>query len=672
MSTIPTDFRHLPQALDEGQAQNPILAEAILADEMSDETALALVLQDVNTATQFNLSKGRGNDWEVADNMYRGYVRRGNWPNTDVARANLPNPVILEAVEKLMPIIYLSFFSDRQPFILEGLGKADPTAVRAQEHMLLWAIREAGFKEEIRHVMKDWLLYGLCAGKWGWQTSTKKKKIHKVTKDPKTGKRTKSHEVESYDIQHPTFYHSELRNVLFDPNLRYHDCRKGGYVLGQSFIHASKLGEMAEDPTYKNIPTREELAQILALQKQQATDSLSAEKPSNYRDLQANPETGLATNDPLGQPLEILERVSNDRVVTVLQRCIVIRNEENEFEEINWVSCAYIDVPGSCHGFGVAKLLFGEQKFQEGVLNTWVDGLALALNPAYQILKGMGPGTQQIKLSPGRVINETAELKPLLQNSVTKEAFDALEHSEMRASRRVGSNGPDEMPTQAMRTAQGVNSFNQEVVGKLQYEIELFAELVYIPVLKAFLKICKERMQPDDIDRILNEAEGKAYQGDIENVYNTDCEISILSSTKLSQRRMATQLLPVLLQLVQNQPVQQALTAQGKKFNFTELLDEALELAGWDIDSLIQDASPQEIQAALGMSPGAQQAKAQVQKAQLETQADVAKANAQTQGAIQVAEANGWAKAGVKIIEHSLQESSIAKDSAIARPPEGE
>lgn len=662
-------FEQLEGAVDQGAALRLQRPEdvAFSGQRLSDEVALGLVLQDVQIAEKYLQSKNRPTDWESSDNLYRGAIRPRVWPGTDVPRSNLPMPVVLEAVEKLMPILYLAFFSDKQPFLLEPLGKSTEEQMRANEKILLWCVSESDFKEQIRLCLKDWLLYGMTAAKWGWATEVRTKKEFKLTRHEETQKRQIEKVEAEYEISHPTFDHSELRNVMFDSSLRTHDCRKGKFCVSQTFITADDLDAMREDTTYKNVPTRAELAEILANHGEPAIDSMTGLKPSNYRDLQAPHQTDQSTSDPLGQPLELLEYVTDDDIIVVLQRKVIIRNDLNEFCKKNWLSCAFIDVPGSAHGFGIAKLLAGEQRFQEGVQNSWVDSLALILNPTFQLAKGIGPGTQQIKLSPGKVINESGELKPLIQQSVTKEALDAVANSEMRAARRVGANGADEMPTQALRTAEGVNSFNQEVVGRLQYEIEIFANMIFIPALQAFLEMCKNNLQPDDIDRILSEADGKVYKADILELYDSKCEISVLSSTKLAARRGAAQLLPLLLQLVGQGPVQDALTAQGKKFNFVELLEQAVSLTGWDIDSLVVDATPEEIKQYADMkSSGGKAAVVQQQQQgaqQLEQQ--------KFEHAQQLVEENGVARAGVQIVKHILTESGKTPETAIPQNPFG-
>jgi hypothetical protein len=517
---------------------------AFEGEKQSDQAALSLVLGDVQIAEAYVSSKKLTTDWETADNNYRAFGVPKNWPGTESPRAGLCPPVVMEAVEKLMPTLMLAFFSDPKPFLLERMGKTTPAVARMWEHVLAWAVKESGFKEGIRQCLKSALLYGMCFARWGWKTEERKKKSYAFNINRKVVKRE-----DPYEISHPTFENIEIRKILVDPSLREQDCRKGRYVIAQIFTDANCLDELRNDDTYKNIPTREQLKDILAAGSEATTDSMGAAKNMSWRDNQAAKETDAQSVDPLKQPLELLEYVAGDRVIVVLQRKIVIRNDFSGFDRTTFLSCAFIDVPGSMYGFGVSKLLGGEQYLQTDVLNKWLDGAALQLAPAFTAEQGLQTTSQQVKVSTGKILTGP-KLTPIPVPDLGPAAMNLLQTSENRAARRVGANGGSDMPTQAMRTAEGVNAFGQDVVNKTQYFIEIFSELVFIPALEAFIDICKDRLQPEDIKRILSAADEKLWaemEQDPLSFYSAECNINVLSSTKLAARRNAAQLLPLIM-----------------------------------------------------------------------------------------------------------------------------
>lgn len=607
-------FEALEQAIDPGVALAPMQPEdvAFYDEALEDEHALGLVLNDVNSAEAYLQSKGFIAAMDNADDLVRAYVKIRPWPGTDIPRSHLGMPVVLEAIEKIMPPLFLSLFGNsKQPFLIEPTGKTKPEAARARGKVLAWATKQCGFKEEMRRTLKTALTYGFTIGMWGWES--KERRIKKYTR-AEDGSDAVVRKEEIIYISQPTYECADLRTILVDPTCNTQDVRKSAkFLIKQVFITANDLDDLRDDECFKNVPTRDELALILALHNEPTEDSLAASKASAIHELQAQPESQKSSFDPLQQPLELLEYWTNDRVITVLQRKIVIRNEENEFGKLPFVSCAFIDVLNSARGFGIAKLLGGEQKFQQGVANSWIDSLSLILNPVYQLLKGVGSGTQQIKVSPGKVVNEQGELKPLVTPSITTEAMNAIEGSEERANRRVGANGGSGMPSQAMRTAEGVQSIGGDVVQKLQYFLEIFSELVFVPVLEAFVELCNDHLTPKQINDILSETDGKAYEGDVMEVYNATCSIDVLTGTKLTAKQAAAQLVPLIINLVQTEAVQDSFTAQGKKFNYEELFEQTLDLMGWDIGSLIVDMTPEDQQRAMMMNEAASRAMAATQ-----------------------------------------------------------
>jgi hypothetical protein len=633
-------FENLPQAIDEGLAQRPPTPEEVkfAAEKLADEQALGLVLRDTQIAEAFVTSKGLQEERNRMDDLYRAKVAVRKWPNTDTARAHLSMPLAMEVIEALLPQVHMAFFSDRQPFELLPKGKTAPAAARANAKVLYWATVEAGFKEEIRKMLKSSLHYGQCIGKWGWRTETKSRKRYQRGNDGAIESATVDSEVSC-----PTFDYVDLKNVLVDPATRNQDIRTAGYVVYQKFIDANELVSLRD--SYEKVPSRDELREILANLAEPTTDSLNALKTETSRENSAEKQ-GLATSsDPLSQPLELLEYWTPNRVITVLQRKIVIRNEENEFGKLPFVSCAFIDVLNSFFGFGIGKLVEGDQRLQTGVINAYLDQMNLYLQPPMKRSQGSQLPTNQTELTgPGKVLRDG--LEPIQIQPPALEALNVVAFADTRAHRRVGANSGPDMPTQAMRTAEGVQAFTSGIQTRLQYFVEQFADLVYIPSLMAILEQCKEHLTPEQINSILTEEEGKAYEGDVLDLYNAACSIETLTSTKLAARRSQAQLVPLYMQMFGAEPVQQSLTQQGQKVDYVEFVKQAASITGWDAETFIVPMTPEDQQRAMMMNP-----------AILKAQADKEILAQKQDNALELVDAQGMAKAGVKVIDHSLKMS---------------
>lgn len=589
-------FEQLKGAVDVSVALAPMAEKDVRpADEnWTDDVALGVVLRDTQDALAYLSSKALvpvGVD--AADDLVRGYVRARQWADGK-PRANLSMHVALQAIEKIMPSLYMSLFGagKKTPFLVAPIGKTSPEAARANSSLLSWGIKGANLKEEMRLMLKTGLTYGFMVGTWYREFKEQRKRHY-----TKGTNGTMKGEWKTSEIHIPMFECLNLKQVVVDPGLQRQDVQAGAkFITKQFYTTGYGLQAFRDNPVYKNIPTDEELARILSVKDEPTNDEFVSNKRAAWREFQAQLPIDANPKDPMAQNLEILEYTTPERVVALLQRRIVIRNEENEFGKLNFQSCAYIDVLGSAWGFGIPKLVAGEQRLQQGVANSWVDSLALVLNPSFQLLKGIGPGTQSIPMSPGKVITESGELKPLVVPDITKPAMDAIASSDARANEKVGSNGGSNLPNAAMRTAQGVQAFAGDVIQRLQYFLEIFINLVYLPTLEAFLMIMKEHLTPEQVNSILTAEEGKAYEGDISEVYNAEVDVDVVAGANMLARFATAQLAPQIISLVTAGPVADQLGIAGKKFDFEEFLTDTLDKMGLDVNTLIVDMTPEDLQ----------------------------------------------------------------------------
>lgn len=637
-----SSFANLPQAIDEGKGYNPITKDdlAFAGESMSDESALKLVVQDTEFAERFVNSKNLTVEWDTADNLNRALVAAENWPGTEKPRSGLPMPVVMEAMRSLLPQAQMAFFSDPQPFILDPKGKTSAAAARAMEHLVGWAMEQCGFQEEFRKCLKSGLLYGTLIGKSGWQTKTHIEKKYVKTPDGSVG-----YEPTERKISYPTFEYVSLRNALVSPQCTNQDIRNSRTVVFQKYITAMDLDDMRAGGDYKNIPSREQFKESLTDGTEPTKDSLLAMKYLSWRNNQAELPTNLGSANPLNQDLEILEHWSSDRVITVLQRTIVIRNEAHNMGEHKFRSACFEDVLNSFYGFGVAKLLAGEQGLQQGVVNKWVDSLSLKLSPSFHRKKGMGATAQSIQVAPGKVINDDGDLAPLEVEDISASAMTALGASEQRAARRVGASFGPEMPSQAMRTAEGVQAFTAGVQVQLQYFIETVADLVFKPVVMDFIQLIKDNMDPDDIRAILSDKDAKALETlDVMDVYNGQYAPDVLSTVKLAGRRAMAQMIQPISQLLGQPAMLSSMSQQGKKFDFTAFFEDVFEIVGWPGGEYIQDMTPEDIQRMQQSNPAVVKAQADQQAQQQQQSHDMA-----------VIDAKGDQQAGVAAIRSILK-----------------
>jgi hypothetical protein len=608
-------FGALPESVSQGaalSAVSPILEEntAFHGEEFSDETAMGLVLTDVSAGIAYLQSKALLPALvDTSNDLIFGLQKPRVWADGK-PRANLPIYAVMEGIEKLMPVFYMSLFGTgkRRPFVITPVGKTTPEAARAKASVLAWAIKQAGLKEEMRLTLKQCLSYGFCVGWWGWEQKNVRERIYSKNQAGRVKGIWKD-----ILLNLPKFENIDLKNFSFDPQCKRQNVAEGArWVAKQVMITANTLDDWREDTdTYgkpemdaegkktgkrvSRIPDRETLRKVLAVDREQTEDTFASQKRAVWREFQAQLDSEGSSADPLMKPLEYIEYWTENHVIGILQRKLVVRLGENEYSEIPGRSCAFIDILGSAWGFGIARLLAGEQRFQAGVANSWIDSLALVLNPVFQALKGVGPGTQNIPLAPGRVITETSELKPLVTPDVSNAATAAMANSEARAAKRIGAEGGVNLPTQALRTGSGVQALTGDVIQRLQYFLEIFINMIYLPTLEKFMLLCMEHLQPEDINRILTEEEGKEWGGDIVDVYNAQIGIDVLAGADLTARAASAQMAPMIIQLLSAPAVQMSLQVQAKKFDYSNWAADMLDAQGFDIDHYFQNMTDEDV-----------------------------------------------------------------------------
>lgn len=651
-------FERLPGAVDKSQALAPLSTPEqtfFQSDELPDDaTAVALVTQDVTTCLNFLQSKQLVPVLlDTCDDLIRAYIKPRFWSD-GAPKANMPFYTVMEATEKILATMYMSLFGTgkRRPFETEPIGKTTPEAARAKASILHWCTKKANFKDEMRLALKTELSYGWCAVQDGWETVTHRKRQTRM----QDGKAVK--EWKEVLINQPTITNLNLRNFGFDVHCSKQNVSGNArFCFKQAMVTANDLDDMREDlDTYgvedengklvSRIPSREALREILSAKQEPTEDSLNSSKRTVWHQNQAELDVNPSSVDPLSQPLEYVEYWTDSWVIGVLQAKIPIRKQKlgDEFNGFPFRSCAFIDVLNAAWGFGIARLLAGDQKFQTGVGNNAINSLALVLNPSFQLIKGIGPGTQNINLSPGKILNLGGELKPLVVPNVFEAAMAAMEASNEWASRRVAANGGSNVPTQALRTTGGMNAFNGDIIQRLQYCLEQFIYHVYIPTLESMLRIAMEKLEPEQIQYILTEEEGKAWDGDLSEIYNAEIGIDVIAGADMLAKQAAAQLLPMLVSLVSSGPVQDSLTAQGMKFNYVEAITEGMDLNGWNPETLIIPATQQDVQRAMLM-------KAAVAKASTDQQLQAQ----QHQNTMDQIDEKGYVQAGVGIIKQAAK-----------------
>lgn len=640
-------------------------------------TGLKIFQQDKALAMSWVVAQGWVAQWAREEQLYLFKVPIRFWDNSDVPRSAIGMPLVYEHIESVLPQLMAGIFADDPPFICNPRPGTSMDASRANTEILKWELKKANVREETRLGLKYMLVHGTGIWKLGWECYTKKRKI-KSRKDPyqfiATGgpsggvnvAQSGTNELVEHEIEEecnmPTFEHRNIRHVLVDPGLRTSDIRKAKFVIDLQYPTILDLDQLRDYEGY-NIPSREILMDIMFPPEEVPNyNPLESQTPTLFKEFNTMPRNMNSTVDRTRRPLELCEYWNNDRVVCVLQNKLVIRNEANPLGRIPFLSCAMADIIDNFWGIGITQLIGQEQRMQQGVINSYLDDLSLNVNGMFTRVRGQNVIPQQLRMRPGGVIDmDTKDGVGILPRPplITGDVMTTLQASDSRAARRTAaaeSAVQGTMPGQnssITRTATGVNSLASGTGTRLQAIIEQFSNQVFVPMLDSFHEMNAMYLDPQQINKILTKELGIAYEGDTLDFINGQFDFDMQAASRLQDRAVARQNLPILFQYLLTQPVTDALTQEGKKIDVGELVNLLFDVTGYkNKQNVIVDMTPQDEQRAQANSPAAQQqAQQQGQQQQQATQ---------QAGKMQLLSADNSAKAGRDTLRELIAKSDKA------------
>lgn len=586
-------------------------AEVPLPPELpEDQIVLDLVLKDLNRAEYYLLAKGMSVEWDADDRLYLFRVPQGFWEGSSVPRASLGRPVIYQHIESLMPQVMSSLFSDDPPFESISRPRTKQNAARASKEIINYQLSQMGFREELRKCSKELMVYGTCIAKRGWKRYKKtiRKRVRKgtptvqnvnglpVTSYPKGSKWVmKNVQIE---VNEPYFESVHIRHIIPDPKLRCPDIRKARFVIHREYMGVEALEDAFRNVPGNNLPDTETLKSFFDQPKESPERSMLEGRSTTSvmntgissldlnMEFKAMPRYQEGTADPNKQELEVLEYWTAKQHYVVLNRKLVILNEQNTFGEIPYVSACFTDVLDSFYGLGLGRLLKGEQRLQQGIINSRLDDLSLRLSGSFIRVRGSNTPAQQMRLRPGGIIDtdqqggvEMIEFPPALVD-----AFTEVEASDTRCQTISGSNeivtqGGLQGPSSITRTATGMNALSAGVGARLGYLIDFISNLIFVPTLE-FIQECNSKwLDEETIHTILTDELAHDYEGDLIDIVNANLKFRMLASAKAKARQtLAANLMPM-LQVFQQQPVIDAMQTQGLVIDWVEVAQAVADIS---------------------------------------------------------------------------------------------
>ena len=590
--------------------------------DIAKEAALQLVVQDAYRTKSWIESRYFNIRWVECDMLYQSPPSIKTWEGTGVPRANISKFTVATHINAINSKLIGGLFYEEPPFML----RADPgtTADTARAISIVQAdqLDLMGFKQEVKYGMFSCLLNGTGIWKYGWkeyyESYTDYKPVAEPIQytDPISNKTTEIDTVESdlftiteeeRLIARPFFEACDIRSVLVDPGCRVPDIRKAKFVIHEFFVTYKDLMKM-KDEVYQDaagkvqhrydLPDEAEIKSWFDTPSAAANvapiaQNLNAANNANYIQ-HAAPLYEKTTQDPLEQPLEMLERWDNDKVITVLQQRKVIRNEPNPFRKIPFYSVCWWMIQDCFWGIGLGTALGGEQRLQQGFINAVADIGTLAANQPIIRSRGANINTQQMRARLGGFVDVDGDvmkaLHPMDLPKIQSEMFSIVQASESRTEDSSGASNQFTMGSAtkrgqggALRTATGAGGMMQAAIDRIGGLAEDFVRQVYQPFLWQMYEMNKKFLPATVYRRILGDKLGPEYRASIKNFMLSGVEsFDVLAGSHLATKQQMAQSLPLIMQYFTNPALaEQVADINGEFIEFKELLHMLTDSSGW-------------------------------------------------------------------------------------------
>lgn len=618
----------------------------ISAEEVTKEAALQLVVQDTQRTESWLQSNYWSLRWREADALYQSPPSIFLWEGTTVPRANVNRFVVAEVVNSIHPQIMNGLFYESPAFVLRphpNITQATSRAITTLESIELDLMK---VRQEVDWGVFSALNFGTAIWKWGFTSGTKK-----ITKYTPVGQpvrvpsaipgepaseietpdsMTYKKEIVEEDYHMPTFEYRDIRHVMVDPGCRVPDIRKAKFVVDRMYLTGKDLVKLANEEyvdtdangkqTLKkryDLPSEETIKSWFEAPKEQAampgsTEAVVVQGTTFVHHAEA--AFKKTTEDPMDEPLEVLERWDNDKVITVLNRVKVIRNEPNEFGIIPFLSVNWWNIPDAFWGLGLGRVIGVEQRVQSGLINACLDLANLIVNPMFVRSRAANIQTENIRQRLGGIIAADGPVKDALtilqQPTIPAEVVNQIPMSMSRVELTSGANqqltmGASTGKQGMARSGTGASAMIQATMNRIGGFAEMFVKQVYEPLLYQIHQLNKDKMPIGYIKKVLGDKLEADYKFNAGDFLNAPAEFEVLAGSHLAAKAQMAQSLFMMIQLFESQPLMDQLSKiSKKKVNVEELFHMVHDISGWkNYYDIIQDMTPEEIQAQQQSNP---------------------------------------------------------------------
>jgi hypothetical protein len=597
-----------------------------VAVSFEDNAAATLVLRDYEKARGWLDQNSMYMEWEIADILYQSPTL--NYEGSD-AVPRVSDFTVNNAVTTMGGEVKRQMFAQQIPFLLRPRGATTNLSVKAWTALLEVLLARMDFQYHVKRAIDCMTLQGTCFTKLMWNTRTYTKHRPKRKGEPQQVElpvggavTVPTTESETFELiaelvteSWPAIEFRDLGSTLPDPRWsEYNHLDMAGYVVDVDYLTFDDLEGMRQLDCY-SIPSTEELVDALfaspyggASEASEIAQSLSS---SGAPALHAESQTVNTSIDPLLRPIKIISRFDKWRTIVVLEggqfglvtkngsserawesygTTYVIQNEPHkdpEKPDVRHCSAVWRWILNSGYGIGLGRLTGCQQRVKQGVINHALRDLAYRFNAPLLTAQGTNAPTSNVLMRKGgyfpvagpdiRKAIGFLEIPP-----VAPESWSMLQWGDQSADQNAGNDPAmsegniSQRGSSAARTATGAARVAQKSDQRAADPIDNVTEGIVVPSIYYLIDMVKMLKMPiAEIKKCLeSKLEAQLVKElDMQTFLDAELEVRVMAGQKLAAKASIAQILPLIMQFVQQPDIVRALHDEGKTVDFAVIMD---------------------------------------------------------------------------------------------------
>jgi hypothetical protein len=614
------------------QSQAELGEDGATETKFDDDAAATLVWENYQAWVGWLDENAWLAEWQLIDYLKQSPNFDRDWRGSGGGTARISRFNVAKNSNTMATQIKRGVFADQTPFLLEPRG---PLADDDDQQMYVDAITEvfstlderADLEYNVGLLIDCQVLQGTGIGDMGYEEKECVYTTRKRKKQPEQIETVHNKVTETW----PYFEYRKLGTTLYDPGWRTPNRPElsAGGKIDVDYPNLQDLQQLRGMECYKDIPKDADLKQFFfenplgdAPPASTTSNSMNSNSAVVFHAAGEHEQTNV---DPTLRPLLRLKYSTKENIIEVLcyqGRRKTIRNGPHELKDFALgVTANWWNIDNSGYGMGIGRLNAGDQRMDQGVLNEVLKMIGYWTNaplmydsssgnePTQNVVMGLG-NLWGVNVAGGDVRKAFAYVpKPDIPPEAWKIYTLGKEGGEdlvgANSTTMQGNTGPG---STALKTATGVNRLGNKADDNVATPIS-HIEGVLVRWYRFLWWIVQTKMPIAEIRRILSKkyADTIINKIDPEKLVNAEFNIKILAGQKLAAKASIQQLIPFMLQLLQQPQLMQFMHEKGKTINFSaieKIFMRVSELQG--AEDIIVDLTPDEKQQMQAMNPGAQ------------------------------------------------------------------